>query len=171
MKFLTYTLLLLSALSLVVAGCNSVGCTENQNSVPLAGFYSYSTFAKIAPDSVEIGGVGAPNDSLLVTVRSRVNQVYLPFRSIKPSTSFYIAYRQKALDYRWLNDTLTFTYESIPYFASQDCGAMYHYKITNLSYTTHLIDSVGISDSLITNVELERIQIYFRTNDPTQTEQ
>ena len=42
---------------------------------------------------------------------------------------------------------------------------MYRYKITSVTYTTHLIDSVGIVDSLITNIDRERIRIYFRSAD------
>ncbi|HBN63710.1 MULTISPECIES: DUF6452 family protein [Duncaniella] len=146
-----------------VSSCSNVGCTENQNSLPLAGFYSMSTKQQITPDSVAVGGVDAPNDTLLLGPGSRVSQLYLPFRSTKPSTEFYFQYKQKALDFPWLIDTLRFDYVATPYFASEDCGAMYHYRITSYSYTTHLIDSVAVTDSLITNIDHETIQIYFRT--------
>ncbi|MDE5664946.1 MAG: hypothetical protein K2I31_03285, partial [Duncaniella sp.] len=102
-------------------------------------------------------------DTLLLGPGSRVSQLYLPFRSTKSSTEFYFQYKQKALDFPWLVDTLKFDYVATPYFASEDCGAMYHYRITAYSYTTHLIDSVAVTDSLITNIEHETIQIYFRT--------
>ncbi len=148
---------------LALPACNNVGCTENRNSIPLAGFYSYSTHAPITVDSVAIGGVGAPADSLLVRPSTKGSQVYLPLRSSADVTKFYIRYKQKALDYPELYDTLTFTYTSVPYFASEDCGAMYHYRITRLEYTTHLIDSVGMTDSLVTNLERENIKIFFRT--------
>lgn len=66
---------------------------------------------------------------------------------------------------------------------------MFRYIITSYTYTKHLIDSVGLVDSVITNVDRERIRIYFRTateeenggnsdatqddnnNDNTQTQQ
>lgn len=152
--------------ALTLASCSNVGCTENQNSIPLAGFYSMSTHQAVTPDSIAIGGVGAPNDTLLLGPGSRATQVYLPFRSTAPQTEFYIQYKQKALDYPWLTDTLRFVYTATPYFASEDCGAMYHYLITGFSYTTHLIDSVAVTDSLITNIDRETIQIYFRTSEP-----
>lgn len=106
------------------------------------------------------------SDTLLLTLDSRQQQLYLPFRSTSPSTSFYIHYCQKALDYPELNDTLSFDYDAVPYFASEDCGAMYHYRVTRYTYTTHLIDSVGMTDSLITNIDRETIRIFFRTADP-----
>lgn len=147
-------------------GCNSTGCTENQNSVPLAGFYSMSTGDGISVDSLAIGGVGAPNDSLLVGPSERASQVYLPLRSTETSTTFVIKYMQKALAQYGLEDHITFYYESSPWFASEECGAMYHYRITRVSHTSQLLDSVGISDSLITNIERETIGLYFRTSDP-----
>lgn len=95
----------------------------------------------------------------------RNTQVYLPLRSSKDRTEFYISYKQKALDDPALNDTLRFVYESIPYFASEDCGAMFHYRISRLTYTRHVIDSVGLLDSTITNIERETVRIYFRTSE------
>ena len=161
-----------AAATALMPGCNTTGCTDNQNSVPLAGFYSYTTFEPISVDSIEIGGVGAPADSLLVStpgsasvVSGPVSQVYLPFRATLGESQFFVRYMQKALRHDELNDTLTFSYTSVPYFASEECGAMYHYRITSLRYTRHLIDSIGLTDSLITNVERETVQIYFRTNE------
>ena len=40
---------------------------------------------------------------------------------------------------------------------------MYFYTIKKVEYTRHIIDSVGISDSLVKNTDIERIKIYFRT--------
>ena len=68
------------------------------------------------------------------------------------------------LDDEAYNDTLTFGYTSSPYFASEQCGAMLLYEIHSFKYTRHLVDSVAIVDSLITNTDLERIKIYFRTS-------
>lgn len=129
-----------------------------------------TTGQAIIPDSIEVGGVGAPSDTLLLGANGRSSQLYLPFRSTRPSTSFYIRYRQKALDYPELTDTLTFDYDAIPYFASEDCGAMYHYRVTAYTYTRHLIDSVGMTDSLITNLDRETIRIFFRTAETENTD-
>lgn len=156
---------LLCVISLWTA-CSNVGCTENRNSLPLAGFYSSSTGKSITVDSIEIGGVGAPSDSLLLDAGTKVSMLYLPFRAVSPQTVFYVRYKSAALDFPWLVDTLKFDYEAKPFFASEDCGAMYHYLITNFTFTTHLIDSVTVTDSLITNVDRETIRIYFRTAEP-----
>ncbi|MCM1093087.1 MAG: DUF6452 family protein [Bacteroides sp.] len=146
----------------ILSGCNSSGCINNQNSIPLAGFYSYGTFASISVPGLTVGGVGAPGDSLIQENKS-TSSVYLPFRAEQPATSFFFHYNQESLDNDAFNDTLTFSYSSIPYFASEECGAMFRYVINDVTYTKHLIDSVGILDSVITNVDRERIRIYFRT--------
>lgn len=145
--------------------CNTTGCTDNQNALPLAGLYSYETGKSVTVDSIEIGGIGAPNDSLLYDASEKMSVVYLPFRSTASTSAFYFRYAQKALATHNVADTLTFTYSSSPYFVSEDCGAMYYYRISSLSYTRHVIDSIAITDSLVTNSDTERLKIFFRTGD------
>lgn len=158
-KILKYIAALLPAL--IAWSCNTTGCLQNQSSVPLAGFYNSEDDKSIGIDSLRVYGVGAPNDSSLITTKT-ASRVYLPFRSDASSTSFCFRYMAKALDYPQLNDTITFTYTSEPKFVSEECGAMYFYTITGLNYTTHLIESVEVTDSLINNLDTERIRIYFR---------
>ena len=160
-KFLSFALILVILSTVILESCSSSGCTDNQSSIPLAGFYS-SDNKSIQIDSISIGGVSAPNDSLILDNTS-AKQVYLPLRSKFNKTSFFIHYNQSAISSVELNDTITFNYKSIPYFVSEECGAMFYYKIESLSHTQHLVDSVVIIDSMITNVDIERIKIYFRT--------
>lgn len=165
-KFLRHLLPLLTAftlgLAVVLPGCSTVGCLENQSSVPLAGFYSSTTLSSITVDSIWVYGVGARGDSMLNT-SLQASTVYLPFRSDMPSTSFAFRYLQQGLDDTSLIDTITFEYNSLPRFVSEECGAMYFYEITQVSHTTHLIDSVAVTDSLINNYDTQRIEIFFRT--------
>ncbi len=153
------------AVMVLAWSCNNNGCLENQNSLPLAGFYSYPSERGMSVSSINLGGVGAPNDSLLCTSGTAVSQVYLPFRSERNSTSFYIAYTDSILMAHDVRDTMTFAYDSYSYLASEECGAMYRYRITSVSYTRNVLDSIAVTDSLITNIDAERIRIYFRTND------
>lgn len=166
MKTFVYIVSLVALSVSVLTGCNAVGCTENQNSVPLAGFYSMTTGEAISIDSLAIGGSDAPDDSLLVAPSEQVSEVYLPLRSTATATTFVIKYMQRQLAAVGAEDRITFYYESKPWFASEDCGAMYHYRITRVAHTTQLLDSIGISDSLVTNIELQTIRLYFRTADP-----
>lgn len=153
-----------------VVSCNSTGCLDNGSALPLAGFYSSATAAAISVDSVEIAGVGAPDDSVLLKANRGTSQVYLPMNPGADITKWAFIYRQRDLLDAGITDTVSFSYEAIPYFASEECGAMYIYRITGVRHTTNIIDSVKLIDSLITNVELERIRIFFRTaqEEPAQ---
>lgn len=160
----------LMALSAMLGACNSTGCTDNRSALPLAGFYAAGGDTQISLDSIEIGGVGAPGDSLLVYAGEAAKEVYLPFRVSRDKTSFFIRYmyREQGLDNPAYNDTITFAYDSEPYFASEECGAMYRYRVTSVTHTRHLIDSVEITDSVVTNVEQERFRIYFNVSKPDE---
>lgn len=147
--------------------CNDIGCTELRSSIPLAGFYSSATQSQIAVDSILLGGIGAPHDSLLVDASDRTTSLYLPFRAGKTSTSFFIRYVSRNLDFFSITDTITFSYTSQPYFASADCGAMFVYRINSVSHTRHIVDSIAVTDSLINNQDMERIKIFFRTTSTT----
>ncbi len=168
MKTLCGILLALIVACSWLTSCNSGGCTENRNAVPLAAFMASSTAQAIQLDSLEISGVDAPGDSILSSPGRSISQVYLPMRPTKPSVSWCIAYKWKNLDNPSLNDTITFDYESIPYFASDECGAYFRYDIRNMSYTTHLIDSIQIVDSLITNIDRVYLNIFFRVGQEQQ---
>lgn len=154
-----------AALAVAVSSCSTTGCTDNRTSLPLAGFYAEGSGSTISLDSLDIGGIGAPADSLLLAAGERATQVYLPLRSQYSTTSFFIAYRYEALDFDFLNDTITFDYDSTPYFASEECGAMMRYRITALRYTRHILDSIAIvaADSVITNADIENLRLYFKT--------
>ena len=147
-------------------GCSTSGCTDNRSSLPLAGFYAVDTGSTIALDSIDVGGVGAPGDSLLLAAGEAATEVYLPFRSEQSTATFFIAYRYKELDRPELVDNITFGYEATPYFASEECGAMMCYRITSVTYTRHLLDSVAVipTDSVITNADIENLRLYFKTS-------
>jgi hypothetical protein len=161
------SLVAVASITLPVAftSCNTSGCTDLRSATPLATFYSANTGEAIGLDSIQIAGIGAPGDSILLAPGTKASQIYLPFRATKSETSWCISYKWQNLNYAALNDTVTFCYDAQPWFASADCGAMFRYQIKDVRHTTHLIDSIAVLDSLITNVDASQISIYFRTSD------
>lgn len=153
----------------LLAGCNTQGCTENRSAIPQARFCSATDGNPITLDSVQIRGVGAPHDSVLYKEGQSLSSVYLPMRATATSTAWCLSYKWKHLDNPALNDTVTFGYEALPFLAGDECGAMYRYRITDVSHTGHLIDSVGITDSLVTNANVATISIYFRVSEDAAT--
>lgn len=148
-----------------LTSCNTNGCLDLRSATPLATFYSSTTETAISLDSLQIAGVGAPGDSILLTAGTTASQVYMPLRATKSETKYCFSYKWSNTDYAALNDTVTFVYDAQPWFASAECGAMYRYQITDLRYTQHLIDSIAVLDSLITNTDASQISIYFRTSN------
>ena len=157
-------LAVMMGLTLLPAG-NSSGCTDNRSSIPLAGFYSSTTLQAISIDSVAIRGLDAPVDTVyLLAPGTTASEVYLPLRAAFSSTTFEIQYLQSNL--RGLSDYVDLTYTASPYFASEECGAMYRYRITSLSHSSLLLDSVAVipADSVITNSPVQNLRFYFRTS-------
>lgn len=148
--------LLLSMLIMPAAlmvGCSTGACYDNQNSLPKAGFYAASTGNAVTVSGLSVGGLDAPNDSLLCEPSESVTEVYLPFRPDDTSTSFTFKSGMFA-------DLVTFTYETTPYFASADCGAVWRFRIRSVSWSGALIDSIAVVDSLITNVDAMQLKIF-----------
>lgn len=167
-KILRYLPIFTAAvLACAFAACNTSGCTDNRSSIPLARFYSSSSLKEISLDSLEITGVGAPDSAILVVPGTKVSEIHLPMRATAKTTAWCFAYHWADLDSPANNDTISFSYDAEPYFASDECGAMYRYRITDMTHTSHLIDSVALVSPLITNIDDVDIRIYFRTAEET----
>lgn len=148
-----------ASMALLLWGCNSGSCYDNGNSIPLAEYRSSQTGKSVVLSGIQISGIGAPGDSVLQSYEKSTSQVYLPMRSTAQSVAWLLKYK----DFDDVADTVSFTYTSEPYFASEECGAMYRYNITQVRATANVLDSVVVLDSLITNVDIVRIALYFNT--------
>ena len=124
----------------------------------MAGFYDYETKAALTVSGLAVSGVNAPNDSLLLDPARSSHQVYLPFRGAQTETSFLFSSGGFA-------DVVTFKYESIPYFDGEECGAMWHYRITDVEHQGLIIDSISVTDANVTNIERERIMIFLTATE------
>ena len=149
-----------------MVSCASEDCIGNRSSLPLAGFYSSQTVPQaIQVDSINIIGVGAPGDSILLSSLSSHEEVYLPFRLDGGETSYIIRYMRKDLLALGVQDEITFDYTSEPRFLSPTCGAMYDFKIRSIQNTRMLIDSLTCPAGIIDNQPVQNIRIYFRTQE------
>ncbi len=158
-----YLLPIVFLLLIAGAACNTTGCLDNRNAIPRAAFYSSENGQQVSLSTLMVWGIGTPNDSVLLESGNVANELYLPMRSEHSSVQWCFHYTQSNISGLENNDTITLDYTSTPYFASAECGASYRYNITRCHTTTHLIDSVVVIDSLITNVDMVRIGIYLRT--------
>lgn len=157
-------LLIVLTLGLAV-GCSTSECYDNQNSLPLAGFYSSEEKpVAISLDSITILGVGAPGDSILQDSVRSLSEVYLPFRIDQNSTTYEIRYLAGLPGIYHMYDLITFNYDIVPMFVSSACGTVYYYKITSIEHSHNFIDSVVCPTGEITNANSENLKIYFRVS-------
>lgn len=157
---------LLVGMAVALWSCSSTGCIENKSSIPLAGFYDSKSKKTVRISGVNINGVGS--ETFLLSSGESSAQVYLPLRSQQRSTSFCFNYATDTITGAQLNDTITFEYDAEPHFVSEECGAMYYYKINALRYTQIMIDSVKLEENIITNTDIERVKIYFRVEESVE---
>lgn len=155
----------LSVIFAVFSGCATSECYDNQNSLPLAGFYSSQEYpVAISLDSISILGIGAPGDSVLQDSVRTISEVYLPFRIDQNSTTYEIRYLSGLAGMYRLYDEITFNYDIIPMFVSNACGTVYYYKMKSIDHTNVFIDSVVCPSGEITNANIENLKIYFRVS-------
>ncbi len=159
-----------AALALSVQSCTTSMCTDNRNSIPEAGFYNVDTGEAVNVVGVSIGGIGAPNDSLLYDNQT-VQLVYLPLRPDAEVTSFRFHFSSddttdpdtgEVTPDHTHDDIVTFYYSSTPYFEGEECGAILHYFIDRVDFTPdgHIAD-IQLIDPNVTNEHKEYLRIYF----------
>lgn len=162
-RLLPILLLILTVSTLMPTGCANTSCYDNSSSIPLVQFRDSGTDKAVTLTGIEIHGVGAPGDSVLLSQNKSASEVYLPMRSTASSTTWCLQY----VTDDEVTDTVRFIYRSEPYFASEACGAMYRYYITEVYNTSNMLDSVVVLDSLITNEDIVRIAFYFNVSAQT----
>ena len=147
--------LLTIVLAAITAACSNSGCIGNGSSIPLAAFYDYATGRPGSMEGVTVKGVGAPGDSLLADNAS-LTQVYLPLQVSTSTSSFVFDFNIEGI----APDTLTLRYEAVPYFHSEECGAMYIFNISEFKVTHNFIDSVAVPNKVINNEDRISIKLF-----------
>lgn len=148
-------LLFMLVLAILGAACSNSGCMGNGSSIPLVAFYDHETGKQGSVDGLTVKGIGAPGDSLLADSTS-LSQIYLPLQVSTNSSSFVFNFNLEGVD----PDTLTLIYEAVPYFHSEECGAMFIFNISDYSVTHHVIDSIAIPNKVINNEDKISIKLF-----------
>ena len=158
-RLLHIALLTALAMSLLVAACGDSSCYENGSSLPLATFYLGDKQQSIP--RLTVMGIGVPGDSLLLQGTS-VDEMYLPLQAGATSTSFLFS-RQfvNGNDTVTIKDTITVDYQSVEYFHSAECGAMFNFNVKGARWTSNAIDSVVVLNKVITNSLQPSLRIHF----------
>lgn len=157
MRKLLYGILGVTAIC-IVAACSDT-CDENQNALPLAGFYlSGGPVELVTIDSLEVIGLNAPGDSVLSPASESKDELYMPFKIESDTTQYIFIDRH---EYSELSDTVTFIYSRTPQLVSQECGVSYIFDIREIKTSGVFIDSVTCPNGFIDNNSSQNLNIYF----------
>lgn len=98
--------------------------------------------------------LGLGMDSIWLAEKA-IKEIKLPLSS-NDTTTFIISLDSKI-------DTITFIHETTQKYASMETGFYYEFKLKAIKSTQNRIDSIQISDSLVTQNWHENIKLYIRT--------
>ncbi len=101
---------------------------------------------------VTIRGIGIETYLFKDTALSVLN---LPLSASNNKSSFLISFDS-------ISDTITFTHKDTLEYASMETGFYNEYKLQSIDFTKNRIDSILITDSLVTKTWHENIKLYLR---------
>lgn len=110
-----------------------------------------STTNKSIESIVTSRGVGL--DSLFYS-KTNLSEILLPL-SAKDTTSFHISFDSTI-------ETISLTHSTSMKYASMESGFYNEYKLLKVDFSRNRIDSILITDSLVTKTWHENIKIYIR---------
>lgn len=102
-------------------------------------------------------------DSVIINDETNVTSMSLPLRFYEGSTTMVLSYVLSAADTLLTpgsKDTVTFSHDNTVYFLSMDCNYAVLQKLTGISYTTHHIDSIVVTNTTANSDGTENIKIY-----------
>ena len=117
------------------------------------------------PYSLEVLNVYAyGTDSIIVNDDQNVKKLSLPLRFNVEETTMIFSYKLHAddiLPQHYDKDTIVFRHRNIPYFLTLDCNFVVKQELTDLQYTTHVLDSIVLVNPTASNNGTENIKIYY----------
>lgn len=133
----------------VVAACKEVFETPPQ-ALLKASLVNSSTKDALT-SNVTVLGIGL--DSLWV-YNTGMKEIMLPL-SANDTTSYLVSFDSKI-------DTITFIHETDQKYISMESGFYFEFKLRSIDYSHNRIDSIQITDSLVTKKWHENIKLYIR---------
>jgi len=134
---------------ILVTACKEVYDPPPQ-SILLATFMNSETNKAITS---KVSALGIGLDSYLVK-DTTINEILLPFSSTD-TTSYLITFDSQI-------DTITFLHQTFQKYDSMESGFYYEFKLDSIIFSHNRIDSIQITDSLITKKWHENIKLYIR---------
>ena len=103
-------------------------------------------------------------DSIIINDDINVKTLSLPLRTNVEETTLvfsYMLHSGDTLPQQYDKDTIVFRHHNTPYFLTLDCNFVVKQELTDLHYTTHVLDSIVIVNPTASNNGKENIKIYY----------
>lgn len=148
--------MLLMALSFGMSACESSDCMLSSESYCSMTFVDGQGIAVKLQDTLTVSSTA---DVVIINRKLGADGMDLPLSYTASVDTFFLHYSTR------LADTLWVEHQNLPYFSSMDCGTVMHYKLLGIKSTNHLIDSVRVIDSEVTNILKKNVKIYFTVSN------
>ena len=103
-------------------------------------------------------------DSIIINDMTEVESISLPLRTNLEETTMVFSYtfhEGDSLPQFYDKDTITFRHHNTPYFLTMDCNFAVKQVLTDISYTTNMLDSIVIVNPTASIDGTENIKIYY----------
>lgn len=150
------------ALTLVlISGCEEDPCSLSSLSLARFDFRDSQTHKAVSlTQGITVTGIATIADTLNVdTVFNQAKDHMTVPLSYTNKTTYVMHYTER------MRDTIEVTHRNTPFVSNIECGAVMHYKVESIRYTTNALDSVTIVNPEITNEEKTNFNIYYRAAD------
>jgi len=147
MKRIIYLIIFLIA----AIACKEVFVAPPQALLQATLLNSNSITGATLSSTITISGIGIENTLYKDTT---ISELLLPL-STNDTTSFLISFDSTI-------DTITFIHETTMKYVSMESGFYNEFKLHSIDFTKHRIDSILITDSLVTKTWHENIKLYIR---------
>ena len=154
------TALLTIALA-ILTGCEEDPCSLTTLSQARFDFRDSRTHKAVSlTQGATVTGIATIADTLDVdTLFNQAKDHMTVPLSYTDKTTYVMHYTER------MRDTIEVTHRNIPFVSNIECGAVMHFEVEALRYTTNALDSVTIVNPQIENEEKTNFLIYYRAAD------
>lgn len=146
---------------LLTQSCGESDCSLSTISQARFDFLDSKTNKNVAlTNGVMISGIATINNSAIVDTLFNQAESYMNLPLSYTNQTTYVMHYSETL-----RDTIWLTHKNIPFVGDIECGSMMYYKIEDLNYTTHVLDSVTLVNPEINNEEKKNFNIYYHATD------
>ena len=146
---------------LLIQGCGESDCSLSTVSYARFDFLDSKTHKAVKlTNGVMVSGTTTIENSLVTDTLFNWAESYISVPLSYTNQTTYVMHYSETL-----RDTIWLTHKNIPFVGDIECGSMMYYKIEDLNYTVHVLDSVTLVNPDINNEEKKNFNIYYRTAD------